>query len=130
MAKPTRVALLDGGAMFAKEYQLFWNVPSEAPIAIPSYAVLIDHQDGLFLFDTGFRSASFRGPRRAGHGGGHADAASRRCRGSSKLLGLTPDDITHVVNSHYHFDHCGGNKHCRHAKTICHACELEASLNP
>ena len=52
MAKPTRVTLLDGGAMFAKKYQLFWSIPSEAPITIPSYGVLIDHQDGLFLFDT------------------------------------------------------------------------------
>ena len=24
-------------------------------------------------------------------------------------LGLAPDDITHVINSHLHFDHCGGN---------------------
>jgi len=46
------------------------------------------------------------------------------------MLGMSPDDINYVVNSHYHFDHCGGNKHCRHAKTICHKCELEAGQNP
>ena len=26
-----------------------------------------------------------------------------------KKLGLQPEDITHVVNTHLHFDHCGGN---------------------
>jgi 4-pyridoxolactonase len=30
-----------------------------------------------------------------------------------------------VINSHYHFDHCGGNKHFKTACTICHAKELE-----
>jgi glyoxylase-like metal-dependent hydrolase (beta-lactamase superfamily II) len=24
------------------------------------------------------------------------------------LLGLRPGDVTHVANSHFHFDHCGG----------------------
>jgi 4-pyridoxolactonase len=129
MAKPTRVALLDGGAMFAKEYQLFWNVPSEAPIALPSYAVLIEHQDGLFLFDTGFDLHHFDGL--VGRGSAAAtQTLEQTLPAQLELLGLTPEDITHVVNSHYHFDHCGGNKHCRRAKTICHACELEASLDP
>jgi len=35
-----------------------------------------------------------------------------------------------VINSHYHIDHCGGNKHCSHATTICHKCELEAFRFP
>jgi 4-pyridoxolactonase len=23
---------------------------------------------------------------------------------------MRPEDITHVINSHFHFDHCGGNE--------------------
>lgn len=34
------------------------------------------------------------------------------------------------MNSHYHFDHVGGNKLCTCAKTICHKCELDAFMNP
>ena len=129
MAKPTRVALLDGGSMFAKEYQLFWNLASERPVAIPTFSVLIDHQDGLFLFDTGFDLHHFEGL--AGKGTAAAtQTLEQTLPAQLKLLGLSPDDVTHVVNSHYHFDHCGGNKHCRHATTICHACELESSLDP
>src|SRR5258708_2617746 len=52
--KRTRVALLDGGETSAKEYQIYWNYPSEAVVSMPTYGVLIDHADGLFLFDTGF----------------------------------------------------------------------------
>lgn len=129
MAKPTRVALLDFGEMYAKEYQMFWNVPSEVMATMPSYGALIDHQDGLFLFDTGFDLQHY------------SDAFGKEVAFASQvagqtlpaqlaLLGLRPENITHVINSHYHLDHCGGNKLCRHAKTICHACELEAALNP
>ena len=129
MAKPTRVALLDGGEMYAKEYQIFWNVPSEAMATLPAYGVLIDHQDGLFLFDTGFDLDCYK----AAFGADLTFAAQtpdQTVPAQLALLGLRPDDITHVINSHYHLDHCGGNKHCRNAKTICHACELEASVTP
>jgi 4-pyridoxolactonase len=129
MAKPTRVALLDGGELYAKEYQMFWGVASEAPAVLPCYGVLIDHQDGLFLFDTGFDLQHFMDA--FGTKGAHASQTSdQTVPGQLSLLGLRPDDITHVINSHYHLDHCGGNIHCRNAKTICHACELEAALAP
>jgi 4-pyridoxolactonase len=129
MAKPTRVALLDGGEIYAKEYQIFWGLASEAKATLPCYGVLIDHHDGLFLFDTGFDLQYFK----EAFGKGVAFAAQtpeQTVPAQLALLGLRPDDITHVINSHYHLDHCGGNKHCRNAKTICHACELEAVLAP
>ena len=129
MAKPTRVALLDGGAMFLKEYQMFWNVPSEVLISIPCYSVVIDHQDGLFMFDTGFDLHHFNEFIAPGTAAG-TQTPGQTIPAQLKLLGYDPKDITHVINSHYHFDHCGGNKHCSCAKTICHAAELEASLNP
>ena len=31
-----------------------------------------------------------------------------------------------MINSHYHFDHCGGNKYLTTACTVCHSLELEA----
>jgi 4-pyridoxolactonase len=42
-------------------------------------------------------------------------------------IGLKPTDINYVINSHYHFDHCGGNKYLRDACTLCHTKELEHS---
>ena len=46
--------------------------------------------------------------------------------GQLSLLGLKPQDINYVFNSHYHFDHCGGNKYLTEACTVCHALELES----
>jgi 4-pyridoxolactonase len=129
MAKPTRVALLDGGEMYTKEYLMYWNFPSEARATLPSYSVLIDHQDGLFLFDTGFDLQVYKESFGA-HMASASQTPGQTLPAQLQLLGLRPEDITHVINSHYHLDHCGGNKHCRNATTICHACELEAALQP
>ncbi|WP_413466382.1 MBL fold metallo-hydrolase [Mesorhizobium sp. B4-1-4] len=50
--------------------------------------------------------------------------------GALALLGLEPKDIDVVVNSHFHFDHCGGNKYFPHAKKICHRTEVPQACNP
>jgi glyoxylase-like metal-dependent hydrolase (beta-lactamase superfamily II) len=41
--------------------------------------------------------------------------------------GLHPDDITYVVNSHLHFDHCGGNEFFPHATFLVQKPEMEAA---
>ena len=48
-----KIWLLDNGSIVIEHTQLMWNVPGPQA-RIPSYAVLIEHDDGLFLFDTGF----------------------------------------------------------------------------
>ena len=125
MVKQTRVAILDNGTMFAKEYQVYWNLPSEAPISMPSFAVLIDHADGLFLFDTGFDLDHFK---TAISPAGASQSPAQTLPAQLQLLGLKPTEINYVINSHLHFDHCGGNKYCKHARSICHKCELERAF--
>jgi 4-pyridoxolactonase len=127
MGKKTKVAILDGGEMWAKEYMVFWNLPSEKPIRLPSYSVLIDHEDGLYLFDSGFDLVHFNQEIAPS---GATQTTEQSLAGQLSLLNLKPNDIDYVVNSHFHFDHCGGNKHCSHARTICHKCELEAAVDP
>jgi 4-pyridoxolactonase len=93
----------------------------------PVYSVLIEHQDGLYIYDTGYdldhvqRRLAFSLPMQT---------KEQTILGQLSLLGLRPDDINYVINSHLHFDHCGGNKHLRRACTICHAEALEACACP
>jgi len=46
------------------------------------------------------------------------------------LLELRPDAITHVVNSHFHFDHCGGNEFFPGATFLVQRREMEAARDP
>jgi 4-pyridoxolactonase len=124
---PTKVAILDGGALGAREHMVYWQSASDAPISLPVYSVLVMHADGNFLFDTGFDLDKFRSnisPQ------GAAQELTQTLPHQLNLLGLAPTDIHTVVNSHYHFDHCGGNHHCSCAVNLCHKAELAAALDP
>lgn len=124
MAEAVQVYLLDGGTLVIDGYHLYWNVGPGGPVRFPCYSVLVDHPEGKFLFDTGFdrghveKVLPFELPEQSD---------SQTIPGQLKLLGIDPGEITHVVNSHYHFDHVGGNKYCTNATTLAHERELEAS---
>jgi 4-pyridoxolactonase len=125
----TKVYLLDSGSLCVDGYIIFWNIGPSGPYRFPVYSVLVEHRDGLFLFDTGMDGNLAKNLTR-----GAAEPAMQTERqtlaGQLDLIGKKPSDINVVMNSHYHFDHVGGNKLCTCATTICHKHELEAFANP
>jgi len=123
----TKVYLLDGGSLVIDGFHMFWNRGPAGDVRFPCYSVFIDHPEGKFLFDTGYDRAHvekvlpFEKPLQS------PDQTIPR---QLALLAVRPDEITHVINSHFHFDHCGGNKFCKNAITVCHKRELEAAKHP
>ena len=113
----TKVYLLDGGSLVLDGYHVFWNRGPGGEVRFPVYSILIEHAEGRFLIDTGYdydhvmKVLPFEKPIQEKH---------QTIPGALALLGLEPKDIDVVVNSHFHFDHCGGNKYFPHAKKICH----------
>lgn len=116
-----RLWLLDTGSIVIDHSQLMWNIGCGTPVRIPSYGVLVEHDDGLFVFDTGFdldhtnAVLPFELPEQTPEQ--TIPAQLERC-------GFRPSDVTTLVNSHLHFDHCGGNKHVPDAKVVLHEREL------
>lgn len=123
----TKVYLLDGGSLVIDGFHMYWNRGPAGDVRFPCYSVLIDHPEGKFLFDTGYDKAHvekvlpFEKP---------IQSSEQTIPGQLALLGIRPEDVTHVINSHFHFDHCGGNKFCVNATTVCHKRELEAAKHP
>lgn len=114
---------------------MYWNAQPKGRIQFPIYSVLIDHAEGRFLFDSGYDKAHMLSLLPPGPDGDDARALMEQSErqtipGQLDLIGLKPSDISHVMNSHYHVDHVGGNKHCTCATTICHRAELEAATYP
>ncbi|MDH6120662.1 glyoxylase-like metal-dependent hydrolase (beta-lactamase superfamily II) [Kitasatospora sp. GAS204A] len=72
------------------------------PRVEPVLGYLVRHPEGLLLFDTGLG---------AGDPGTEAHYRPRRRPLPQALAaaGVTPDEVSVVVNCHLHFDHCGGN---------------------
>jgi 4-pyridoxolactonase len=125
--KPTKVYLLDCGTMCLDRTYMFLDAGLSGAYRFPVYGVLVDHEEGRFLFDTGFdvehirKTVAWTDP---------AQTAEQTIPAQLNLAGFRPEDISHVINSHYHLDHCGGNKYCKHATTVCHVCELETLRSP
>jgi 4-pyridoxolactonase len=101
-----RVWLLNNGSIVIEHTQLMWNVPGPQ-VRIPVYSVLVEHDDGLFLFDTGIgmehmnEVLPFELPEQT-------DEQTIPAQLESCGFGL--GNVTAVVNSHLHIDHVGGNQ--------------------
>jgi glyoxylase-like metal-dependent hydrolase (beta-lactamase superfamily II) len=104
---------LDGGAMFGVVPKPLWSRRIAADernrITLAMRPLLVEQGNDLVLIDTGLgnkESAKFLdiyGIENAGVDG------LTRLEDALAVAGFRPEDITIVVNTHLHFDHCGGN---------------------
>ena len=123
----TKVYLLDGGSLVLDGYHVFWNRGPGGEVRFPVYSILIEHAEGRFLIDSGFdhdhvmKVLPFEKPQQT---------KEQTIPGALGLLGLEPKDVGTVVNSHFHFDHVGGNKYFPHAKKLCHRDEIAQAATP
>ena len=99
---------LDGGAMFGVVPKSIWNKLNPADENnLCSWALrclLVEDGDRLILIDTGMGDK--QDPKFFGHYYLHGDDTMDR---SLAMHGFSKDDITDVVLTHLHFDHCGGS---------------------
>jgi 4-pyridoxolactonase len=127
MAKATRVRLLDSGTLVIDQSHITWNVGCGTPVRFPVYSVLIEHPDALLMFDSGYdlelvnQMLPFELPEQTEEQTVPAQLA--KC-------GFKPADVEVLINSHLHFDHCGGNKQLRSAVTHLHREELREARTP
>jgi len=121
-----KIYLLSSGTLVLDHSHIYWNMGPGQEVRFPVYSVLIDHPEGLFLFDTGYdlehvnRVLPFEKPEQE---------SNETIPEQLKLAGYSPDDVTVLVNSHLHFDHVGGNRHLKKARVVLHRRELNQGRN-
>ena len=108
---------------------------TSALIRIPVPVYIIDHPKGLAVFDTGLRSG-LSDP----HDPGHADYNAWQIRVdlphgadlTSRIAAIGRDvrDVRYLINSHLHFDHCGGNHQVPNAPLVIQKREWQAGKVP
>jgi len=105
--------LLDGGAMFGIVPKPLWErrIAPDARnrIQLGMRCLLIEHETGPILIDTG--AGNKEDPKFYDiYGVENAGTPGPTClEDGLRAVGVTPDDITLVINTHLHFDHAGGN---------------------
>jgi glyoxylase-like metal-dependent hydrolase (beta-lactamase superfamily II) len=98
--------LLDGGAMFGVVPKVLWGKRSPADaenrILLGLNTTVVRTGPHVVLIETGI--------------GNKQSAKMREIHGNQELLpaslaaaGISVDEVTHVINTHLHFDHCGWN---------------------
>lgn len=109
---------LDGGAMFGVVPQVMWsktNPPDERNrITMASRCLLICGDGKNILVDAGVGTKlddKLKGIYRI-------DYAHSSLDRSLASVGLSVNDITHVILTHLHFDHAGGSTHIQHGKLV------------
>ena len=100
---------LDGGAMFGVVPRVLWEkyhpTDKRNRIEMALRCLLISFDDRHVLVDTGFgenRTEKFRKIF-------DFRSSDNYLSDSLAEIGLTKDDITDVILTHLHFDHCGGS---------------------
>jgi len=98
--------LLDGGAMFGVVPKTLWQKRAPADdlnrILLGMNTVVVRTGSAVVLIETGI--------------GNKQPAKMKEIHQNQELLpaslavaGVTPEEVTHVINTHLHFDHCGWN---------------------
>jgi glyoxylase-like metal-dependent hydrolase (beta-lactamase superfamily II) len=97
------------------------------PIWLPIYAFLVRGDGVNILIDTGLDEDEVIIPR------GFAEETGLEVKTITECLedhGLTPDDISLVINTHLHDDHCGNNGLFTKAQHIVQQKELDFCRHP
>lgn len=105
-------------------------------IKIPVPAYLIQHPRGLVLFDTGMNVEVSDG-NCANYWGQGLCGAFTAIQSRDEVidrqlrnLGFTPEDVTHVVYSHFHLDHAGNIRMFPKARHVVQKAELKTAWWP
>jgi N-acyl homoserine lactone hydrolase len=107
----------------------------EGRVQLPIPAYLIEHPKGTALFDTGMHPdcqhdpAGRLGTRLAGLFEFHYQPGEE-IGARLEALGRDPADIDLLINSHFHFDHCGGNAQIPNAALLVQRREWDAGMDP
>ena len=122
-----KVYLLDLGSLVIDRSDVLWHIDVGTPVRFPVYGVYIDHPEGKFIFDTGYDLDHVNKvlPFELPGADARADAA-----GAAAKCGVKPEEIDYVINSHFHFDHVGGNKYLTNATLLTSKYELRSALVP
>ena len=99
---------LDGGSMFGVVPRVMWEKHHEPDdqnrIELSLRCLFVEHGERRILVDTGIGDRWEAKHRRIFA----IERAPDQLLGELRALGVEPDDVTDVILTHLHFDHCGG----------------------
>jgi glyoxylase-like metal-dependent hydrolase (beta-lactamase superfamily II) len=108
---------LDGGAMFGVVPKILWNklCPSDEVnrIKLALNCLLVRTPETTILIDTGIGTGLKERLREI-----YRVKKDKGLIEELATIGVVPEDVDFVINTHLHFDHCGGNTILKEGKAV------------
>jgi N-acyl homoserine lactone hydrolase len=125
-----KLTVLGCGRISCDRGLLFEGTVSREMTYVPVTCFVIEHPNGVLLWDTGMNRAVRSDA--IGHWGGIAKRTLVPDLGPGEdvverlaEIGMTPDDVDLVINSHLHNDHCGMNTYFPNSRVLIREREYE-----
>ena len=127
--------IMPGGELTLEKAFLIGGMHGGAKFTVPIIMALVVCDEGNILFDTGLHSGGVQDPL-----GTWSERAIRLCAPhlreedgiENKLeeIGINFKDVHYVVDSHLHWDHCGGNRLFTQSKILVQRAEYRFAHYP
>ncbi|HZW56967.1 MAG TPA: N-acyl homoserine lactonase family protein [Nitrososphaerales archaeon] len=128
MTSGAKVYLLDGGQFQQDQSIVTFAIGAGEKVWSQVYSVYIDHPEAKMIVETGMDPDLWSPmlkqilvPKQA---------PEQRLDNALKKLGVKPEDVDIVINTHLHADHCSFNRLFKNATWIINRNELKQALVP
>ena len=123
-----RLYCLDLGWLDLDRRVIMPGSPAGERLRVPVPAYLVEAgSHGTVLVDTGMSRPVLTGRQRFGDAIRPVDTAGAYVVDRLSALGVEPASVTHVVATHFHFDHAGGLGEFAHATIVAQRAAFEAA---
>ena len=123
-----RVYLIDGGQLQQDQSMVTFAIGAGQKIWAQVYSVYIENPEAKIIIETGMDPDSWSPklkqiliPKQT---------PDQRLDNALKKIGVKPEDIDILINTHLHAEHCGFNRLFKNATWIVHREELKEALVP
>lgn len=125
---PTKLYLLDGGNFTTDRSICTYNIGRGQKHVSQVYTAYIEHPEVKIVVDTGMDISVLPEERVKAWSPQQLD--SQRIDNALRALGVKPEDIDIVINTHLHADHCSFNKLFTNATWLIQRDEFLQALTP
>jgi len=126
--------ILNNGSFYLDKSILISGRGMGKMIRVGAYSILLETSEGYVLVDTGLNPKGIESPEDTWGALAKVIAPHmEECddiRSSLANLNVHPEQITHVINTHMHFDHIGGNQFFKHSVFVVQKAEYRFAMYP
>ena len=124
----TKVYFLDGGTFTQDQSIVTFAIGAGKPNTSQVSSVLIDHPEGKIIVETGMDSSMW--PDLVKQILVPHQTEEQRLDNALRRIGVSPEEIDVVINTHLHADHCSFNRIFKNATWMIQRRELMEALVP